>query len=156
MCDWHGWPSPWQRECWPWQVPREQLVGSGRLVSKQIYRQSSTTRPPNREGNDKEAIRVKDNKEGIVGQRRESADRERDRPFPTGCARSRRGQQNRLQGGRGAVSPETTERGRFGAICQIQFEKAAVLIPTGSRRRRSRRNFEAGRGIKMSLKLLQK
>ena len=79
MCDWHGWLSPWQQECRPWQMPREQLVGSGRLVSKQIYRQSSTTRPPSREGNDKKAIRVKENKDRIVGQRSECTRRERER-----------------------------------------------------------------------------
>lgn len=66
LCNWHGWLSPWQWECWPWQVPGEQLVGSGRLVSEQIYCQSSTACPLSRERNDKEAIRVKENKGGIV------------------------------------------------------------------------------------------
>lgn len=66
MCNWHDWLSPWQPECWPWQVPREQLVGSGRLVSRQIYSQSSTACPLNRGRNYKEAIRVKGNKDGIV------------------------------------------------------------------------------------------
>lgn len=66
MCNWHDWLFPWQRECWPWKVPREQLVGSGRLVSKQIYGQSSTACPLDRGRNDKGAIRVKDNKDRIV------------------------------------------------------------------------------------------
>lgn len=74
MGNWHVWLSPWQRECWPWQVPREQLVGSGRLVSEQIYSQSSTACPLNRGRNDKEAIRVNENKEGIVVQLSESTD----------------------------------------------------------------------------------
>lgn len=80
MCNWHDWLSPWQWECWPWQVPREQLVGSGRLVSKQIYSQSSTACPLNRGRNDKEAIRVKENKGGIV-QLSESTDGEEEKPF---------------------------------------------------------------------------
>lgn len=155
MCDWHGWLSPWQRECWPWQVPREQLVGSGRLVSKQIYRQSSTTRPPNRGGNDKAAIRAKDNKEGIVGRRSE-------RPFPSGSARSRRGRQNGLQGRRGAATPGIIQMGRFDAICQVQFERNNCFHSGGSRRDeeeglpRAGMSFEAGRGLKMSSKLLRK
>lgn len=37
--------APWQRECWPLPVPREQLVRSGRLVSKQICSQSSRVWP---------------------------------------------------------------------------------------------------------------
>lgn len=73
MCNWHDWLSPWQRECWPRPVPREQLVGSGRLVSKQIYSQSSTAWPLNRGRNDKEAIRGRGNKEEIVVQPSESA-----------------------------------------------------------------------------------
>lgn len=88
MCNWHDWLSPWQRECWPWQVPREQLVGSGRLVSKQIYSQSSTACPLNRGRNDKEAIRVKENKEGIVVQLSESTDWEEQKPFPSRFASS--------------------------------------------------------------------
>ena len=83
MCNWHDWLSPWQRECWPWQVPREQLVGSGRLVSKQIYSQSSTACPLNRGRNHKEAIRLKGNKEGIVVQLSESTDGEEEKPFPS-------------------------------------------------------------------------
>lgn len=79
MCNWHDWWSPWQRECWPWQVPREQLVGSGRLVSKQIYSQSSTACPLNRGRNHKEAIRLRGNKEGIVVQLSESTDGEEER-----------------------------------------------------------------------------
>lgn len=90
MCNWHDWLSPWQRECWPWQVPREQLVGSGRLVSKQIYSQSSTACPLNRRRNDKEAIRVKENKEGIVVQLSESTDWEEQKPFPSQFAPARR------------------------------------------------------------------
>lgn len=88
MCNWHDWLSPWQRECWPWQVPREQLVGSGRLVSKQIYSQSSTACPLNRGRNYKEAIRVKENKDGIVVQRSESTDWEQQKPFPRRSASS--------------------------------------------------------------------
>lgn len=130
MCDWHGRLSPWQRECWPWQMPREQLVGSGRLASKQIYRQSSTTRPPNRGGNDKKTIRVKENKERIVGRRRESAGRGGEEPFPARSARSRRERQNRLQG---AVSPEIIKRWRFDAICQIWL-KMSVFLQISSER----------------------
>lgn len=73
VCNWHDWLSPWQRECWPWQMPREQLVGSGRLVSEQIYRQSSTAWPLNGGRNDEEAIRVKENKAGILARWRESS-----------------------------------------------------------------------------------
>lgn len=58
-------------------VPREQLVGSGRLVSKQIYSQSSTACPLNRGRNYKEAIRLKENKEGLVIQLTESTERRR-------------------------------------------------------------------------------
>lgn len=47
-------------------MPGEQLVGSGGLVQEQIYSQSSTACPLNRGRNHKEAIRVKENKEGIV------------------------------------------------------------------------------------------
>lgn len=88
MCNWRDWLSPWQRECWPWQVPREQLVGSGRLVSKQIYSQSSTACPLNRGRNDKEAIRVKENKERIVVRLSESTDWEEQKPFPSWTASS--------------------------------------------------------------------
>lgn len=88
MCNWHDWLSPWQRECWPRRVPREQLVGSGRLVSKQIYSQSSTACPLNRGRNYKEAIRVKENKEGIVVQPSESTDWEEQKPFPSRSASS--------------------------------------------------------------------
>lgn len=88
MCNWHDWLSPWQRECWPWQVPREQLVGSGRLVSKQIYSQSSTACPLNRGRNYKEAIRAKENKEGFVVQPSESTDWEEQKPFPSRAANS--------------------------------------------------------------------
>lgn len=79
---WLAWLSPWQRECWPWQVPIEQLVGSGRLVSKQIYSQSSTACPLNRGRNDKEAIRAKENKDGIVAGLSQSTDGEQENPFP--------------------------------------------------------------------------
>ena len=69
-------------------MPREQLVGSGRLVSKQIYSQSSTACPLNRGRNYKEAIRVKENKGGIVGALSESTDGEEQEPFPRGSASS--------------------------------------------------------------------
>lgn len=67
-------------------MPREQLVGSGRLVPKQIYSQSSTASPLNRGRNDKEAIRVKENKEGIVVHLNESTDGEELKPFPSRSA----------------------------------------------------------------------
>lgn len=157
MCDWHGRRSPWQRECWPWRVPGEQLVGSGRLVSKQIYRQWRTTRPPSRGGNHKAAISVEDNKEGIVGQRPES---DSQGPFPGGSARSRRGRQDRV----GEAPPllKSFKWGRFDAICQIQFERNNCFDSGGSRRDaeggipRAGRSFEAGRGLKMSFKLSRK
>lgn len=69
-------------------MPREQLVGSGRLVSKQIYSQSSTACPLNRGRNYKEAIRVKEHKEGIVVQPSESTDREEQEAFPSRSASS--------------------------------------------------------------------
>lgn len=159
-----GWLSPWQRECWPWQVPREQLVGSGRLVSKQIYRQSSTTRPLNRGGNDKAAIRVEDNKEGIVGQRRES---DSQRPFPTGPARSRRGRQNRV--GEAPPPPPLLKSFKWGDLmrfARFSLKETTVFCFFFTRRiqkghagdglARAGRSFEAGRGLKMSLKLSQK
>lgn len=62
-------------------MPREQLVGSGRLVSEQIYRQSSTAWPLNGGRNDEEAIRVKENKAGILARWHESTGRDEEKPF---------------------------------------------------------------------------
>lgn len=68
-------------------MPREQLVGSGRLVSKQIYSQSSTACPLNRGRNYKEAIKVKENKEGIVVEMSESTDGEEQKHSSSSSAR---------------------------------------------------------------------
>lgn len=63
--------APWQRECWPLPVPREQLVRSGRLVSKQICSQSSRVWPLAEEEMIKKWLEAKKEKERKRKQRKD-------------------------------------------------------------------------------------
>lgn len=107
---------------------------------------------------------MEDNKEGIVGQRRES---DSQRPFPTGPARSRRGRQNGV--GEAPPPPPLLKSFKWGDLmrfARFSLKETTVLCFFFTRRiqkghagdglARAGRSFEAGRGLKMSLKLSQK